>query len=51
MEKESNNKSRVQQLLEGITNWEPQNLANYIKKTHKVLGQHHLQSQNKNVTS
>ena len=32
MEKESNNKSKVQHLLEGIKNWEPQKKANYMKK-------------------
>ena len=30
--KESNNKSKVQHLLDGITNWEPQKRANYMKK-------------------
>ena len=32
IEKESNNKSKVQHLLEGIKNWEPQKRANYMKK-------------------
>ena len=32
IEKESKNKSKVQHLLDGIKNWEPQKRANYMKK-------------------
>ena len=32
IEKESKNKSKVQHLMEGIKNWEPQKRANYMKK-------------------